>query len=333
VKSEQLECAVIGLGKMGGNLARSALSRGVHVVGFNIGGIDADLKKAGLVAPADYSALRQELKSPRLVLLYLPAGRTVDEVIENLANALEPGDVIADGGNSYWGDSIERFENLKKSGIEFIDLGTSGGPGGALTGASFMMGGSERARVLMTPLLTKLAIENGVINAGPSGAGHFVKLVHNGIEFGMMQAMGEGIDLLHNYKDRLDVSSILQGWRHGTVIRSWLLDLLAQAYASDDGLENIKGYVEDTGEVNWLVGDAAEMEVSIPVIAQSVWKLIDSRDSVKVWAKAIAVMRHGFGGHPFGPAANVASYRHTSRAARLASEFSKAAKAPSPKRN
>jgi 6-phosphogluconate dehydrogenase len=307
------ELAIVGLGKMGGNLARQALSKGLRVVGISAGKIDQDLLDSKLILASDYNSLIDLLSPPRQILLYVPAGEIVDQVIRKLATILQPGDIIIDGGNSYWGDSIRRYHDLKLRNINFIDMGTSGGPKGALTGACFMIGGEENVRDQIKPLLHQLSISGGLISVGPPGSGHFVKLVHNGIEFGIMQAIGEGLDLLENYKEKLNIENILEGWRHGTVIRSWLLDLLTKAYSETNGLSGIQGYVEDTGEVNWLVSDALEMEVSIPVIAQSVWKLIDSRNENRIWAKAIAAMRHGFGGHPYGPDANIASYRHTSR--------------------
>jgi 6-phosphogluconate dehydrogenase len=214
---------------------------------------------------------------------------------------MEKGDIIVDGGNSYWGDSIRRAQNLKKMGIYLIDLGTSGGVEGARHGACFMAGGDPEAIENVEPILKDLAQSGGYVYAGPSGAGHFTKLVHNGIEFGMLQAIGEGMDLLEHYHEKLNITEILRCWRNGSVIRSWLIDLMEEAYRDGKGLEKIPSYVEDTGEVNWLVSDAIQMEVPIPVISQSVMQLFASRDEKKNWARAIAMMRHGFGGHPYGP--------------------------------
>jgi 6-phosphogluconate dehydrogenase len=247
------------------------------------------------------------------VFLYIPAGPAVDQVIDGLAEKLEPGDIIVDGGNSYWGDSIRRYRRVRDQGRQFVDLGTSGGVSGARNGACFMAGGEAPAIQRLEPILTKLAVDGGYVHAGPPGAGHFVKLVHNGIEFGMLQAIGEGVNLLESYRDQLNTADVLRCWRFGSVIRSWLVDLMEEAYRTNGGLEKIPAFVEDTGEVNWLVDDALHMEVPIPVIAQAVMQLLASRDDQKYWARAIATMRHGFGGHPFGPSEPVAQERREGR--------------------
>jgi len=234
-------------------------------------------------------------------------------LLEDLAVHLEPADVIVDGGNSYWGDSIRRYTRLKEKAIRFVDLGTSGGIEGARHGACFMAGGDPEAIARIEPILRDLATPGGYVHAGPPGAGHFTKLVHNGIEFGMLQAIGEGIDLLEHYRDRLDAAEILRCWRHGSVIRSWLIDLMEESYRAEGSLEKIPPYVEDTGEVNWLVDDAIRMEVPVPVIAQSVMQLFASRDSKKYWARAIAMMRHGFGGHTYGSNEGIVRERREGR--------------------
>ena len=207
---------------------------------------------------------------------------------------------MIDGGNSYWGDSIKRAQKLKEQGVYFVDCGTSGGVDGARKGASFMAGGEAEAMEHVAPVLKDLAVENGFVHAGAPGSGHFVKLVHNGIEFGMLQAIGEGMDLLSHYRDELNFAEILKVWNHGSVIRSWLIELMAKMYNEKQGFESVPSYIEDTGEVNWLVTDAMRMEVPVPVIAQSVMQLFASRDTSRISDKAIAMMRHGFGGHPFG---------------------------------
>jgi 6-phosphogluconate dehydrogenase len=295
------EFGVIGLGRMGANLALHALEKGIRVVGYDLHHAPAELIRRGLDEINGLHLLRERLTSPRTVFIYVPAGSIVDTVLDDLASQLEKGDIIVDAGNSYWGDSIRRHDRLAKRGIHLVDLGTSGGIEGARTGACFMAGGAPEAIARIEPILLDLAVEGGYVNAGPPGAGHFTKLVHNGIEFGMLQAIGEGVDLLEHYRDKLDVAEILRCWRHGSVIRSWLIDLMETAYRAEGGLDGIPAYVEDTGEVNWLVSDALRMEVPVPVIAQSVMQLFASRDDRKSWARAIAMMRHGFGGHPFGP--------------------------------
>jgi 6-phosphogluconate dehydrogenase len=294
------EFGVIGLGRMGGNLALHALEKGFRVVGFSRGGVSQELQAAGIIATESLYELVRRLQSPRKILFYIPAGAPVDGLIDGLVPVLEKGDILVDGGNSYWGDSIQRFERLKPLGIHFVDAGTSGGISGARHGACFMVGGESEPVRLLEPIFRELAVEGGYAHAGPPGAGHFTKLVHNGIEFGMLQAIGEGFDLLEHHKDKLDIANVLRCWRHGSVIRSWLIDLLEEAYQKEGGPDRIPPYIDDTGEVNWLVADAMRMEVPVPVIAESVMQLFASRDSTKVWARAIAMMRHGFGGHAYG---------------------------------
>lgn len=306
--------AVIGLGRMGGNLAHQALEKGWRVIGVDRAAAPEALAKAGLVSAPDIAALRQALPAPRIVFLYVPAGEIVDQVLDQLAETLEPGDIVADGGNSYWGDSVRRHARLAEHGIGFVDLGTSGGIAGARHGAAFMAGGEAAHVEALAPILRDLAVEGGTVHTGGPGSGHFVKLVHNGIEFGMLQAIGEGVDLLEHYpRETLDTGKVLEAWRHGTVIRSWLIDLMARGYQAQHGTAAVPPYVEDTGEVNWLVGDAMRMEVPVPVMAEAVMRLFASRDQRQGWARAIAMMRHGFGGHPYGAEDSVARERRTGR--------------------
>jgi 6-phosphogluconate dehydrogenase len=294
------ELCIIGLGRMGGGIALHARELGFRVLGLDPSGLRAELRDAGVEEVGELHELRRLLAAPRVVFLYVPAGPAVDDLLDALFAVLSPGDVVADGGNSYWGDSIARQRRAQAHGICFVDLGTSGGIEGARHGACFMAGGTAPAVGRVAPILRALAVEGGYVHAGPPGAGHFTKLVHNGIEFGMLQAIGEGVDLLERYPDKLDVGAILACFRHGSVIRGWLMDLMHAAYVQEGGLANVPPIVDDTGEVNWLVGDALRMEVPIPVIAQAVMELFASRDDKKNWARAIAMMRHGFGGHAYG---------------------------------
>lgn len=308
---------VIGLGRIGGGLARQALEKGFEVVGLDVAGASPELKAAGLVEASDLPDLVGRLASPRVVFLYIHAGAAVDAQLERLAEVMSPGDIVLDGGNSYWGDSRARYERLREWEIRFLDLGTSGGVSGARTGACFMAGGDRDAYDLVEPILRELAVPGGLVYAGPSGCGHFVKLVHNGIEFGMLQAIGEGVELMDRFPDDLPVAEVLACWRHGSVIRSWLVDLMHEAYVSEPSLEDVPGIIEDTGEVNWLVEDALRLEAPIPVIAQSVMQLFASRDDRRTWARAVAMMRHGFGGHPYGPDEGIRAERSTSKVGHL----------------
>jgi 6-phosphogluconate dehydrogenase len=304
---------VVGLGKMGSGVALNAIDHGYSVAAVDTHPISAEMQKAGVKAAENVEQLARLLTPPRLVMLYVPAGPPVDQVLDQLLGALDKGDIVADGGNSYWGDSLRRHARAKQQGISFIDVGTSGGPSGARAGACMMVGGDDEPIALIEPLLRNLAVPDGYLHVGGPGAGHFVKLVHNGIEFGMLQAIGEGIELLTRYRDKLAIADILHLWTRGSVIRSWLVELMEQMYREEGGLEAVAPYVEDTGEVDWLVDDALQMEVPIPVITQSVVQLVASRDDSRDWARAIAMMRHGFGGHPFGANAGIARERHTGR--------------------
>jgi 6-phosphogluconate dehydrogenase len=295
-----LTFGIIGLGKMGGNLGIQAHEKGFGVVGFDPNP-SAEIRQHGGISLANsIESLVEKLPAPRMIFLYVPAGEIVDQLSDQLSDLLQQGDIIIDGGNSYWGNSITRHSRLAKKGIHFVDCGTSGGLDGARNGACFMAGGDKEAVDLIAPILKALSVPNGFIYTGASGSGHYVKLVHNGIEFGMLQAIGEGVNLLTSYKDTLNIPEILHVWNHGSVIRSWLVELMWKVYNQKDGFESVPAYIEDTGEVNWLVNDAMRMEVAIPVIAQSVMQLFASRDQANIWAKGVAMMRHGFGGHPFG---------------------------------
>jgi 6-phosphogluconate dehydrogenase len=298
--SEGHEMGIVGLGRMGANLSLQALDKGFRVVGFDAKGVSDELVAAGVVPARSLDELCGALRRPRKIFFYIPAGTAVDRLIDALVPHLEKGDVLVDAGNSYWGDSVTRFERLEPTGIEFVDLGTSGGVSGARQGACFMAGGRPEPIRLLEPILEPLAVPGGYVHAGPPGAGHFTKLVHNGIEFGMLEAIGEGVDLLEHHKDKLDIAAVLRCWRHGSVIRSWLVDLMEAAFRQEGGLASVPPYVDDTGEVNWLVADAMRMEVPVPVIAQSVMQLFSSRDSEKDWARAVSMMRHGFGEHAYG---------------------------------
>lgn len=305
---------VIGLGRIGGGLARQALERGFAVVGFDPGEEKPELSRLGLRRLSGLQEFRTELRPPRVVFLYIPAGSMIDEVLEQLTSILEPEDIVVDGGNSYWGDSIRRQERLEsKANLRFVDLGTSGGATGARNGACFMAGGVPEAVRVIEPILTALSVDGGFVHCGGPGSGHFVKLVHNGIEFGMLQAIGEGVHLLSRYPEPLPVADVLRAWTRGSVIRSWLIELMESQVRARGDLRNVSDHVEDTGEVNWLVEDAMRLEVPIPVIAQSVMQLVASRDEDRIWARSVAMMRNGFGEHPFGADEKVRSHRHSSR--------------------
>lgn len=223
---------IIGLGRIGAALAHHALEKEHTRGGMRRRGPPPDLVAAGMVGVRNVNDFRAELHPPRVIFLYIPAGPAVDSVLDELAASLDPGDIVVDGGNSYWGDSIRRHHRMQARGLQFVDVGTSGGIAGARRGACFMVGGEHAAVEKIAPLLRALATDGGYVHAGGPGAGHFAKLVHNGIEFGMLQAIAEGFDLLRHYRAPLDIGGVLQSWRNGSAIRSWLVDLLAEAYGA-----------------------------------------------------------------------------------------------------
>ena len=313
---DQTKLGIIGLGKMGGNLALQAIDKDIDVVG-KARSRKPELEEKGVKVVSDYKSFVSYLGDPKVVYLSLPAGRTVDTILEELLPYMQQGDVIMDGGNSFYLDSIRREKQLFEKGIYFLDCGTSGGLEAARYGACFMVGGRDEGIKLAEPILMSLAInKDAYIHTGPPGSGHFVKLVHNGIEFGMLQALGEGVEILHRGGNgfNLDLAAIFKNWSNGSVIRGWLVELMEKGLR-EQNFDGIQSYIEDTGEVNWLVQDAINKEIPIPVISQSIMELFKSRTKDSDTYKAIALMRHGFGGHPFGQDEYIAKERKNSRIA------------------
>lgn len=306
------EIGIVGLGKMGGSIALQAREKGIEVVGTSqrIGNRE-ELEAKGVKLVPDLPSLTTTLMSPRVIFLYVPAGCAVDQVIESLVPHLAPGDILVDAGNSHFRDSQARHERLARQGIGYVDCGSSGGPIGARQGACFMVGGTTEDVSRVEPILRKLAVPEGYLHAGPSGAGHFVKLIHNAIEFGMLQAIGEGVALLKASEFDIDLPGLFHNWAHGSVIRGRLVELMEKGLREKPGLEEIPSYVEDTGEVNWAVQEALTSEVPIPVISAAINELFRSRDSERIAHKAVALLRHEFGGHPFGPDQAIAHERKT----------------------
>lgn len=308
-----MKLGIIGLGKMGANLALQAIDKKILVVG-KARSRKSELEQKGITIVDNYKDFVSFLDHPRVIYLSLPAGSTVDLVLQELSPFLEKGDVIMDGGNSFYLDSVNREKQLWNKGIYFLDCGTSGGLNGARYGGCFMIGGKELGIKIVEPILKKLALnEDAYVHTGGPGSGHFVKLVHNGIEFGMLQAIGEGFALLQQSDFNLDIAQIFKNWSNGSVIRSWLVELMEKGLKEGPNFENIESYVEDTGEVDWLVQDAINREIPIPIISQSVMELFKSRTKDSDTYRAIALMRHGFGGHPYGKDEYIARERKTSR--------------------
>ena len=294
-----MRVAMIGLGKMGGNMTARLLERRHEVVAFDRTP-DAVARATALGARAanDLSSVVKQLDSPRVIWIMVPAGAPVDETIDALVPQLAKGDVIIDGGNSRFHDTLRRARALAARGIEFVDAGTSGGIWGKDNGYCLMVGGSDRAVKLCEPLFTALAQEDGYAHVGPSGAGHYVKMVHNGIEYALLQGYAEGFEILHASKDfKLDLHQIAAVWNHGSVVRSWLNELAERAFARDASLSALRGYVEDSGEGRWTVQEATDLNVPAPVIALSLIMRLRSRQEDSFGAKVIAALRNEFGGH------------------------------------
>jgi len=296
-----LELGMIGLGRMGGNMTQRLLNGGHSVVAF-----DPDVEalrsvaNAGATSAASIEELVSVLKAPRAVWVMVPAGEITDTTINALSAALSKGDTIIDGGNSNYKDTIRRAATVLENGIIMLDAGTSGGIWGLAEGYSLMVGGDADAYARLEPVFRTLAPGDGrgYGHVGPSGAGHFVKMVHNGIEYGMMQAFAEGFELMDAKKDmELDLAQVAHIWRYGSVIRSWLLDLTAAALNEDGGLEGIQAYVEDSGEGRWTVEESIDLAVPIPVIAASLQARFRSRQDSPFGVKLLAAMRNQFGGH------------------------------------
>jgi 6-phosphogluconate dehydrogenase len=291
----------IGLGKMGMNMARR-LRRGEHqVVAYNRTAekVEQLVEETGAAGAADLDHLAAQLSAPRVVWLMVPAGDPVEENVAALSRLLVPGDIVVDGGNSYFKDDIRRAEALREKGIGFLDAGVSGGIWGLSEGYCLMIGGERALYDRLEPVLATLAPPGGYLYCGKTGSGHFVKMVHNGIEYGMMQAYAEGFEVLEasDYADGFDYAEISRLWNRGSVVRSWLLELLQDAFVKDGRLETIRGYVEDSGEGRWTLQQAVETGVPVPVIAQSLFARFRSRTDNTFADRVLAALRREFGGH------------------------------------
>ena len=295
-----MKLAMIGLGRMGGNMVERLMRHGLETVVFDRSP-DTVAKYAGLGAAGakDLQDLVKQLPTPRVIWIMVPAGDPVDQTIATLFPMLSAGDILIDGGNSNFHDTIRRAERLRADRIELIDAGTSGGIWGLENGYCLMVGGSDAAVKHCEPIFTALAPESGYLHVGPSGSGHYVKMVHNGIEYGLLQAYAEGYEILHESKTfpELDLAAIAEVWQHGSVVRSWLNELAALAFSRDGSLSAIKGWVADSGEGRWTVQEAIDLDVPAPVITLSLQARFRSRQAESFGAKVIAALRNEFGGH------------------------------------
>jgi 6-phosphogluconate dehydrogenase len=296
-----MEIGLIGLGKMGGNMAERLRQGGHKVVGFDFNQQATEkLTASGGVGVNTLEDLVKNLQSPRAIWIMVPAGDPVDETIQKLKPMMQKGDIFIDGGNSNYKDSIRRHGALKAEGFEFVDVGTSGGVWGLKEGYSMMIGGDEDVVEKLRPIFETLAPakDKGWGRTGPAGAGHFVKMVHNGIEYGMMQAYAEGFAIMMAKESlSLDMAQISEIWRYGSVVRSWLLDLTADALQHNAKLDGIAPYVPDSGEGRWTVFEAIDLNVSAPVITESLIRRLRSREENNLTDRMLSVMRNAFGGH------------------------------------
>lgn len=297
-----MQLAIIGLGRMGGNMARRLLRKGIEVVGYNRTPevTETLAREEGLTPAASLHEAVDKLTAPRIVWLMLPAGNATEQTLHELIPLLEEGDIVVDGGNANYHDSQRRGTVLAGHGIGFIDAGTSGGVWGLENGYCMMVGGSEADVAQLEPVLKALAPaeDRGWARMGPIGAGHYTKMIHNGIEYGMMQAFAEGFDLLRSKREfDLDLAKVAETWRHASVVRSWLLDLTADALAKEPAMEDIAPIVPDSGEGRWTAVEAVDQGVSLPVITLALQMRFASQDTYGYQARLLAVMRNAFGGH------------------------------------
>jgi 6-phosphogluconate dehydrogenase len=296
-----MQLGLIGLGKMGGNMAERLRLGGHQVVGFDFSAeAVAKLSATGNVGVSTLDELAKKLNGRKAIWIMVPQGAPVDQTIAKLEPLLNPGDILIDGGNSNYKDSIRHHKEVTAKGFQFVDVGTSGGVWGLKEGYSMMIGGDKDPVEYLRPIFETLApaADKGWGHVGPAGSGHFVKMIHNGIEYGMMEAYAEGFTILEKKVDLgLDLGQISQIWRYGSVVRSWLLDLAADALAKNPTLEGLEAFVEDSGEGRWTVFEAIDLNVSAPVITESLMRRIRSREDNNFTDRMLAVMRNEFGGH------------------------------------
>jgi 6-phosphogluconate dehydrogenase len=296
-----MQLGLIGLGRMGGNMAERLRLGGHHVVGFDFNAeAVARLSSTGNIGVSTLEDLAKNLEGRKAIWIMVPQGKPVDDTIAKLEPLLNPGDILIDGGNSNYKDSMRRHIEITAKGFQFVDVGTSGGIWGLKEGYSMMIGGDKEPVDYLRPIFETLAPapDKGWGHVGPGGSGHFVKMIHNGIEYGMMQAYAEGFTIMEKKTDfALDLPQIAQIWRYGSVVRSWLLDLTADALAKNPSLDGLEAFVEDSGEGRWTVIEAIDLNVSAPIITESLMRRIRSREENNFTDRMLAIMRNEFGGH------------------------------------
>lgn len=293
-----MKIGLIGLGRMGFNLALNMRDKGHKVVCFNRSKEKVEEAiKEGLEGTFSIEELVSKLDGRKVVWLMLPAGELIDQMIDKLVPMLNKGDIIIDGGNSNYKDTLRRYENLKSTGIDFVDVGTSGGIDGARNGACTMIGAEDSVFSYIEELVRDISVENGYLHCGANGSGHFVKMVHNGVEYGMMQAIGEGFEILKKSRFDLDMEKVAKVWNHGSVVRGWLMELAQNAFSKDENLDKIKGVMYSSGEGLWTVQEALELKVPATVITESLMMRYRSEQEDTFTGKVVAALRNEFGGH------------------------------------
>ncbi len=293
-----MELAIIGLGKMGAFMAERLLNEGHKIIAYNRSPDKVKaIEQKGAEGAYSLEEVVKKLRSPRIIWLMVPSGDTVQNTIDSLIPLVSKGDIIIDGGNSYYKDSVKRYNQLKAKEINYLDAGTSGGIWGLKNGYCVMVGGDKNIFDQCEPVFKSLAPVNGYKHIGESGSGHYVKMIHNGIEYGMMQAFAEGFELMHASEYNIDLQGVASLWGKGSVVRSWLLELLDDALKEDKDLKSIKDFVEDSGEGRWTVLDGIEKSIPLPVITDALFTRFRSRQEESYGAKILAALRNEFGGH------------------------------------
>lgn len=293
-----MQIGLIGLGKMGYNLALNLTRNKHHVVAFDVStSLIEQIANQGVTPAFSLPELCEKLQGRKAIWLMIPAGKIVDEVIEQLIPFLNADDILIDGGNSNFKDSVRRYNYLKNFKINFLDCGTSGGLSGALNGACTMVGGDKEVFDYCQQIFKDVSVENGSLYTGAAGSGHFVKMVHNGIEYGMMQAIAEGFEVLNKSEYDFDYHAVAHLWNHGSVVRSWLMELAADAFSKDSNLDEIKGIMHSSGEGKWTLETALDLGVPTPVIALSLLMRYRSQEEDTFAGKVVAALRNEFGGH------------------------------------
>jgi 6-phosphogluconate dehydrogenase len=293
-----MQIGLIGLGKMGFNLALNIHRHGHKIMAFDLNQTSIEsIGKKGIATASSIESLVKGFTEKKVIWLMIPAGDPVDHTIKTLLPLLSSGDIIIDGGNSNYKDSVRRAKELEAKGIDYLDCGTSGGMEGALHGVCAMIGGKKSAFDFCEPLFKDIAVKDGFLYCGPSGSGHFVKMIHNGIEYGMMQSIAEGFEVLQKSEFGLDLKNVAKVWNHGSVVRSWLMELTENALSKDPNLDSIKGVMHSSGEGKWTLEAALEKQIATPVIALSLLMRYRSLEDDTFSGKIVAALRNEFGGH------------------------------------